>query len=147
MPIDANRVAPKLWIGSFPPPGNILCKSGVDTLVLCAMELQPDSSAYPGIRVIHAPLDDFRMDDRTNRIANNVAKQVAHEVLNRRRVLVTCAQGRNRSGLVVALALRNLTGASGRRCREAVQMARENALTNSSFAAYLDSLPARVDYR
>ena len=141
--IDATRIAPRLHIGSFPPPGTRL--PGVATLILCARELQPPPGAYgKGIEVIRAGFDDSERPDRaTFTRAQAAASIVAERVRAGQRCLVTCALGRNRSGLVVALALHKLTGAPGAFCRRRVQGARPNALTNGAFAAFLDSIPAR----
>jgi protein-tyrosine phosphatase len=56
-------------------------------------------------KVIHAPLDDSVPTKSDIAVALSAARQV--QALRRRgaKVLVTCAQGRNRSALIAALAL------------------------------------------
>ena len=75
--------------------------------MLCAKEYQPLASLFPGVHVIHAPFDDSgrAMTTAEAAIAIQAAKAVATLLKLRRPVLVTCAMGLNRSGLVAALAL------------------------------------------
>ena len=56
-------------------------------------------------------------------------------------VLVMCHAGRNRSGLLTALTLRQLDGISGEQALSRVRAARPRAVANPSFAAYLEDLP------
>jgi protein-tyrosine phosphatase len=134
--LDCHEVIPDLWQGGAPMPGQL---SSLDIIVLCAKEYQPKLAEFPGVKaVIHAPFDDAeRLTSDEVRTAFDAARVVAHEHRRGRRVLVTCAQGRNRSGLVVALALRCL----GRKPREAVSLvrrARLNALTNTTFVNIIE---------
>lgn len=113
--------------GSKPPTG---VRLPFDTIVLAAVEYQPD---MPGIEVLRAPLEDSgpppTIADRA------VIYSAAHEVANRlragRRVLVTCYQGRNRSGVIAGLALVDL-GMPGLQAAQRIQRIR-NGLTNPYF--------------
>lgn len=107
--MSLSEVAPRLYVGSKPPPG----RHGVDVIVLAAMEYQPAADLFPGAEVIHAPLDDdpsrpMREDEIAD--ALKAASRVARRLLTGKRVLVTCAMGLNRSGLVAALAMREAYG-------------------------------------
>lgn len=115
--------------------------AGFDVLVLCAREFQPPATHYPGVDVIHAPLDDAWTVPI--QAAVRAAREVALRLYLRQRVLVTCNQGRNRSGLVSALALWYLGGNSGRRCADHVRARRPGALSNPVFYQWLTRLPAR----
>lgn len=89
--------------GSAPPPG---ARLPFDTIVLAAMEYQPD---MPGYEVLRVPLDDGpRPDAETVGRIRSAAHAVANRVRAGRRVLVTCWQGRNRSGVIAGLAMREL---------------------------------------
>ncbi len=104
-PVQANLVAPNLFVGSFPPSGRY---RWVSVIVLCAKELQPSSVQYPGVLVIHAPLDDDPRRELTEieaATAIRTAKTVARYLATGNRVLVTCAMGLNRSALVAGLAM------------------------------------------
>jgi protein-tyrosine phosphatase len=97
-----------------------------------------------GIHVLRVPLDDVVNPTTSDlRRAAGAAKEVAKLVRSGRRVLVTCAMGLNRSGLVNALALRELTGASGVHCSAHVQNKRKGALSNPTFQRLLESLAAK----
>lgn len=134
-----DRVAPRLWMGGKP---DLL--SGFDVLVLCAKEYQPRGQ-YPHMTVIHVPLDDSGIPPTRAEIhaALVASREVSAELRRGRRVLVTCMQGRNRSGLVTALALRRL-GASPEQAIRMVRAARgEHALANPWFAELVRSV--RID--
>ena len=85
--------------GAAPPPGVEL---PFDVIVLAAMEYQPE---MPGFDVIHAPLDDAKPTPAERARIRAVAGEVAQQIRSGRRVLVTCRQGRNRSGVIAGLAL------------------------------------------
>lgn len=143
LPIDADLVHPGLLQGSAPPRGSALADLGIDLLVLCAEELVPGQRPrhFPGVRLHRAPMDDGDLIPELT--AHEAALRVARAVRRNQQVLVTCAMGWNRSGLVSALALWYLTGAPGRACVQGVQRARPGALRNPWFAEYLRRLPAR----
>jgi protein-tyrosine phosphatase len=143
--IDAHALDTNLWQGAIPPQGPKLQQAGFQLLVLCAMEHQPAATEFPGIEVIHAPNDDTNLRHPTReelRIAVAAASRVVEALRNERKVLVTCWAGRNRSGLVSALALREYLGISGSAASAMVRMARPDSLTNSQFQACLDRLQA-----
>lgn len=147
MKIDAHRVGPKLWIGSAP------CEFAArdhdtlrhfDAVVLCAEEVQ--ELRLP-VQVLHVPLDDARPSPEEVRLAVQGGKTV-HELRRRgRRVLVTCAQGVNRSSLVAAIALMH----GGMGAREAIGRIRANRrppigmtpLSNPHFEQLLHHLDRR----
>jgi protein-tyrosine phosphatase len=140
----ANRIVDNLYIGGMPPYGHALADAGIKVLVLCAAENQ-DAQLYPGVRVIVAPGDDDPRPGRFSRFVDMWVKasdEVAKCVSMGEPTLVTCMAGQNRSGFVVAMALRKLTGWSGRRTVEYVQSHRLHALNNTTFANYvIDSFP------
>ncbi len=138
--IDADRIAPRLWQGSDPPGGPYLRDLKVDTLVLCARELQHDPREFPGVKVIHAPMDDANVVPV--RIAMDAATAAARDHKRGKRVLVCCAMGLNRSGLVTALIIWLRSGRiPGWEAVQQVQQRREEALGNQWFTGYLASLP------
>jgi len=118
-------------------------RAGFDMLILCAMEYQPPAAMYPDVEVVHAPNDDpDREPTRAELdIARAAAGRAARWILRGKSVLVTCQQGRNRSGLVSAFALHYMTGIAGDVAGLCVRARRKNALTNKWFWRELAKLP------
>lgn len=116
----------RLAQGSAPPRG---VRLPFDVIVLAAMEYQPE---LPGHEVWHVPLDDGPPPSTTERAwIRAAARGVAQRVRAGQRVLVTCWQGRNRSGVIAGLALVDL-GHPGPRAAELIRRTR-NGLTNPYF--------------
>lgn len=138
--VSISRIRPLLYQGSNPPQGDFLAKQKFRALVLCAREWQDSAEHYPGLEVFHAPLrDDAYIPVQE---ADRAAEWAADQVGRKRKTLICCNMGMNRSGLVTALTLRKLTRKSGNECLWEVQTKRPGALFNRSFAAYLFRLPA-----
>lgn len=135
---SASRILkhPELWIGAYPWAGLHLRRQW-DVLVLCAAELQPPSSAYPDVEVLHCPFDDGRLTRDEAARAEACARDVASRLLRGQRVLVTCAAGINRSALVAGLAVKRLSGLAGARVVEMIRNGRPGALANPDFERYL----------
>ena len=118
--------------GSAPPP-----VSGIpfDVIVLSAMEYQPDLPCY---RVLHVPLDDGPPPDKTTRMRiRRAAREIADRVRAGQRVLVTCWQGRNRSGVLAGLAMVDL-GVPPRVAVDRIRTLRDG-LMNEHFRAMVAS--------
>ena len=102
----AHRISGPLWMGSMPVPYSSLY-GHFDGLVLCACEYQCPAAFFPGVKVLSVSLNDdgSPMTRDEAFAAVGAAKNVVKWIESGMRVLVTCMQGRNRSGLVTALAL------------------------------------------
>lgn len=141
MSYQASKILDNLYQGGRPPGGTGLAEAGIQVLVLCAREHQ-DADMYPGVKVILAPGDD---DERSHRLVRFIdrwkkaGRLVAEHVMSGHLVLVTCMQGLNRSGMVTALAMRELMGWSGPRIVEHIRHHREQALFNETFARYIEA--------
>lgn len=104
-PLDANFVAPRLLVGSKPPPGRY---RWINVITLCAKEYQPPTHAYPGVTVLRVPLVDdpiHPMSDADVARVLSTAGTVARYLETGACVLVTCQMGINRSSLVAAIAM------------------------------------------
>lgn len=104
-PLDAHLVAPRLLVGSRPPPGRY---RWINVVVLCAREYQPPSYAFPGLTVLRVPIDDDRwraLSPRDAALVVSNARTVARYLQGGACVLVTCRAGLNRSALIAALAM------------------------------------------
>jgi protein-tyrosine phosphatase len=151
-PSLAHRVLGDLWIGNAPPivsmheDGSMVrpLMADFDTVVLCASEYQPDSGLFTVEEVVHAPMDDSftPVSKQCAMTALRAARHVVKRLVEDKRVLVTCLAGRNRSGLVCALAL--CFGPPGLSPVVAVRLVREargpNALANPFFVRFLEQL-------
>lgn len=101
---DYHYLLPRVLAqGSAPPP---VIGIPFDVIVLAAMEYQPP---MPGYTVMNVPLDDGPPPDHVTRMRiRRAAREIADHVRLGQRVLVTCWQGRNRSGVLAGLALVDL---------------------------------------
>lgn len=130
-PYDATPIAPRLWIGSKPPIDRDL--KNVDVVVLCAAEFQPERMAFHGA-IWRCPIPDDVLEPPELRAVLKTSVAVAKSIVDGRRVLVTCQQGRNRSALVIAFALHQLTTMSGMQIVEHIRKHRQmNSLSNTWF--------------
>jgi protein-tyrosine phosphatase len=115
--------------GSAPPSGEDI---PFDVIVLAAQEYQRSYQAPPGRKVMYVPLDDGPKPDAIERARiHAAAREIAEYVRAGRRVLVTCWQGRNRSGVLAGLALVEL-GLPPHRAIRRIRSYR-NGLTNNYF--------------
>jgi len=126
-----------------------------DRVVLCAYELEEMFSLMmegkPKAirdRILFAPNDDgATMTRRQIRTAANAAKECVRHYRKGERVLVTCAAGRNRSGLVTAMALHFISGCGGKSAVEIVRARRKAksgpALSNPLFEKFLCAIPPK----
>jgi hypothetical protein len=135
--VDATRILPGLYMGGAPTPGHEVYACGFPVLVLCAKEYQPEARWFPRVRVVHCPLDDAELSSTEAALATSAAEMVVLARSRGARVLVTCWMGRNRSGLVTALALRSISNWSVPRIVKRVRERRPNALSNPSFLRFL----------
>jgi len=136
----------QLWQGGL---GDLAYPERYDVIVLCADELQADDASVKAygdrIRIISAPNDDsanpFTKAQAT--IAVQASKQVADEYKAGKRILVSCRQGRNRSGLVMALTLHRLFGISGEEAIRLIRSKVPHALANPEFNNFLATVKGR----
>lgn len=128
-----------LAIGSKPPPGERL---PFDVLIITAYELNAmpgyrSDASYPGVTVVRISLDDSILSPGDVRKAFVTARTAANYVRRGQRVLVVCNQGRNRSGLVTALALMDLGSSSRGAIRRVRAVRGDDALSNPYFVQLL----------
>lgn len=139
----ASKIADNLWMGSAPPIGPSASQYFND-VVLCAMEYQLSGNMFPGVNIIHAPMNDdgSPMTAGERVIAIKTAGKVLSRISRNRNVLVTCYQGRNRSGLVAALALCfGPHKMSPKQAIETIRSARgESAMRNDYFIWFLNQI-------
>lgn len=133
-----SKLSERLWMGSAPAVGCGVQRH-FDVLVMCAAEYQLPT-AFPGTEVILAPMrdDGTPMVSLEGTTAVRAAGMVARHVASGRRVLVTCMQGRNRSGLVCAIAMCRADGLTPDEAVERIRAARgPSAMRNEWFNDFL----------
>jgi len=153
---DYDQIHTNLFQGSYPKPHKDL-GDGFDVIVYTAIEKQPTAAALKpmpkSVAVRRFPLDDDPYQPITREQAAalvRAAKELAAQLRSGRRVLITCAMGMNRSGLLTALTLMAATGCSGRTAFSTVQSKRRamedgtRALFNPIFARFVQTLPPIV---
>lgn len=130
---DYHHLLPGGWLaqGSAPPSG---VRVPFDVIVLAAAEYQTQPH-LPGYTVLRVPLDDSGPPpspaDRA--LIRTTAREIARLVRARKRVLVTCWEGRNRSGVLTGLALVELGIPRDRAIRRIRRL--RDGLTNPYFRA------------
>lgn len=144
-----------LYMGGFPHDPSDIAARDFDLLVICAREVldalgepseQETTDSY-GCATLHAPFDDAELTPEVEVGALRAADVVASTLRRGGKALVTCNQGRNRSGLVAGLALLRLRPDLGG--AQVVRMIKNRrvapcgqaALTNDEFRERLASWP------
>lgn len=138
----------ELWMGAEPPQGASLSTLATH-LVLAARGAQAPASAFPGVTVLHCPLDDTDPLPLTSLpLVFMTARLVAELLKNPRTVIaVTCEMGLNRSGLIAALAMRLAVGKDSETF-DPVEIIRKHrgpsALGNTGFRMLIDGRDERA---
>lgn len=138
-----SAIVPGLFVGGLSALAYCPQDQGcLDLLVCCAREACGEDSGLSGpepgawAEVLLCPLDDEEGLPVPAGMVEPMAEEVAKRVGGGQKVLVFCAEGRNRSGLIAALALLRLGHA------DPVALLRErrhrSVLTNKTFAAYVE---------
>jgi len=139
MNLNASKISSHLYQGAYPPTGTTLESNGFTLLVLAAEEYQPSSNFFPGVQVVHAPLDDhpYQLSQAEWDAIVRSAKLAGDNVMRGGRSLITCWEGRNRSGIITAVTLTLLTGWPADKAVARIRSRRPGALTNESFVRQL----------
>lgn len=142
-------------MGGFPHDPLDIASRDFGLLVICAREVldalgepseQETADTY-GCTTLHAPFDDAELTPDVDARALRAADVVVSVLRGGGKALVTCNQGRNRSGLVAGMALlRLLPDLNGPQVVEMIKTRRaapcgQVALTNDDFRERLASWP------
>jgi hypothetical protein len=141
---DRSEIHPLIWQGRQPETVEQIGDFAL--LVLTAEDHREKWPQFGESRVCNVAeallFDDQQTMPEVNLSpAHQAASLVAVFARKGRKSLVTCAMGMNRSGLVVALALRDLLGLTGSEAMAMVREKRPGSLFNPAFSEYLESLP------
>ena len=134
-------VADQLWHGGCPVDFEWVRRQGVDTVVdLADADAYPPAEQIDGLTYLKCPLvDGGAVPDPS--LTLRLAALVAGLVRDGHRALVHCTFGRNRSGLLATLVVRDLLGLTGADALAHVRERRDGAVNNDAFAQWLRSLP------
>ena len=116
-------------------------KAKIDIVVDLYGTLDPGVPTDPNsILYIFWPIEDHpELPDV--RILDSLTDLAAREIVQGHKLLAHCHKGKSRSGMFNAIVAMKLLGIDGRRAIDLVRKGRPEALGNSSFVAYLESLP------
>jgi hypothetical protein len=151
-PVDLPGVAPadpptelvpgQLWQGGCPVDFDWVRRTGIDVVLdLADPDAFPPAEEIEGLTYLKCPLVDAE-DIPDPAVTLRLAGLVAGLVQEGHRALVHCTFGRNRSGLVATLVVRELLGLTGAEALQHVQARRDGDVNNETFADWLRSLPA-----
>lgn len=152
VPVELPGVAPAdpptellpgaLWQGGCPVDFAWVREQGIGVVVdIADADAHPPAGATDGLAYVKVPLvDGEEVPDPA--FTQHLARMVAGLIAEGRTVLVHCTFGRNRSGLLASLVVREVLGVSGAEAVAHVQARRAGTVNNSAFAAWLRSLPA-----
>jgi protein-tyrosine phosphatase len=138
----SELVPGRLWHGGCPVDFDWVRASGIDLVLDVAdADAHPPDGAVDGLVYLKCPLvDEGTIPDPA--LTLGLASLVAGLVRDGRRALVHCTFGRNRSGLMATLLVRELLGLSGADALAHVRARRRNVANNETFEEWLESLPA-----
>lgn len=115
-----------------------LREHGIGVVVSLIRHVDEDLAGPDGLEYYNLPIADGKNWDQNMVMA--LSYRMAEKIRQEKKVLVHCNAGRNRSGLVCALIVRELWGISGSEALEYVRKKRPRAVANPHFEEYLRSL-------
>ena len=135
------EVLPGLWWSGLPDDW-VQVRSQVDAVIdLADPGPGPSAEELGELTYVKAPLEDGEtLPDQV--LLDHLTSLVVDLMRDGRRVLVHCTFGKNRSGLVMALVVREVLGCDGPTALARVREVRENAVNNDAFNDWVSALPA-----
>lgn len=113
-----------------------LASVGVTLALSLTARGEPGLAGWGGY--LHLPMSDGA--DQQEDLAGAASRRVVNEIVRGGEALVMCHAGRNRTGLVVCLALRRLLKVSGSEALDFFRARRPMGVANQAFETYLRSL-------
>jgi protein-tyrosine phosphatase len=142
---DFNWIVPGLAQGSYPEPPESAFDT-FDVVVFAAEELQPNIQAPAGCFLFKLPMDDdiYRpVPPAVGEVLHHTARALASYLRGGHKVLTTCAQGRNRSGILSGLTMMYCFGMPADDVIKIIQRKRKYALVNTMFTQWLQATRVR----
>ena len=132
----------QLWQGGCPVDFDWVRGTDITAVIdIADADAHPPAEEIEGLVYLKAPLVDGE-DIPAPALTLRLAGLVAGLIDDGYRVLVHCTFGRNRSGLMASLIVREVLGLSGAEAMAHVQERRRGTVNNEDFAAWLRELPA-----
>ena len=143
---DIDWIVPGLAQGSYPEPPESAFET-FDVVVFAAEELQPNIQAPAGCFIFKLPMDDdiYRpVPPEVGDVLHQTAYALASYLAAGNKVLTTCAQGRNRSGILSALTMMYCYRMPANDAIKIIQRKRKWALVNTMFTQWLQTTQPRM---
>ena len=138
-----DEIVPGLWQGChhyLDPEGEIdhaVVLPLDDWDLIVSLYSRPGYGPFDDTEHVKISIPDGELDADELEQARETAEHVAAAVLDDRKVLVRCQAGLNRSGLIIALALRHLGYSPDDAIAQIRRRRSPNALFNTAFVAYI----------
>ena len=144
---DWDEIYTNLYQGGAPTQMDELRRDKFDVIVFCATDFQPSANAYFPTDCIFCPFKDNDAGPSPAKLKEiyELADKISMMIMGGKKVLITCAAGLNRSGLLTALVINKLTGWGGAACINLVRSKRRivagmSPLYNQAFVKILQSI-------
>ena len=132
----------KLWQGGVPVDFAWAAEVGIGAVVdLADADSHPPAGSTDELLYLKVPLVDGATVPEPA-LTLRLAQLAAGLIEDGYTVLVHCTFGRNRSGLIASLVVREVLGLDGAAAMAHVQQRRAGTVNNEDFAAWLRTLPA-----
>jgi Dual specificity phosphatase, catalytic domain len=132
----------RLWQGGCPVDFDWVRDAGIDVVIdLADPDAYPPAEEIDGLVYLKCPLVDNDTVPEPG-LTLRLAQLVAGLVGDGHRALVHCTFGRNRSGLLATLVVRELLGLDGADALAHVRERRPGVANNEAFERWLTELPA-----
>ena len=132
----------QLWQAGVPVDFDWIAATGITAVVdLADADAHPPAGATDDLLYLKVPLVDGDTVPEPA-LTLRLARLAAGLIDDGHVVLVHCTFGRNRSGLIASLVVREVLGVDGATAMAHVQERREGTVNNEQFAEWLRSLPA-----
>ncbi|KKN83834.1 hypothetical protein LCGC14_0294870 [marine sediment metagenome] len=136
----SNILLNRLWMsGELESSPRLILEGRIHAIVNLSHYDDPDETIEYAKDYLHWPIDDGPLPNLDE--LGLVVYWATQKIREGRRVLIHCDAGLNRSGLVTALVVMEITGMTGTQAISHVRVCRgSTALFNPSFTDYLETL-------
>lgn len=146
----AYEIIPGLWVSGMPGASWPLLEWEVSLIVSLSDHLPPQAGrrfqwgtngealGEGKIIYLHWPIEDGDLPE--DEMASILVETIMAALRKKKKVLLHCYEGRNRSGLLAALVVRKMLNLSGKEALDFIRQKKPGMLYNRKFAEYLEGL-------